>query len=109
MLNFSIAYGKTAHGLAKDWGVTVHEARAMVDAWYSDRPEVLRWQEQTIASAHETGATRTLMGRYRGLPDINARNGAARSHSERAAINTPIQVVMPLQPWRQPRPQLHSI
>ena len=27
VLNFSIAYGKTAHGLAKDWGVTKTEAQ----------------------------------------------------------------------------------
>ena len=28
-LNFSIAYGKTAHGLGKDWGVSVSEAQAL--------------------------------------------------------------------------------
>ena len=33
VLNFSIAYGKTAHGLSKDWGVSHTEAQAMVDAW----------------------------------------------------------------------------
>ena len=27
VLNFSIAYGKTAHGLSKDWGVTQTEAQ----------------------------------------------------------------------------------
>ena len=43
------------------------------------------------ASLKRTGAVRTLMGRYRPLPGINSRNAAARSHSERAAINTPIQ------------------
>ena len=34
ILNFSIAYGKTPFGLAKDWGVTVKEAEAMLEAWY---------------------------------------------------------------------------
>ena len=29
-LNFSIAYGKTAHGLAKDWGVSQQEAQSML-------------------------------------------------------------------------------
>jgi len=90
-LNFSIAYGKTAHGLSKDWGVTTTEAKAMLEAWYADRPEVLAWQRETIAKAKSTGATRTLMGRYRPLPGITARSPAQRSHSERAAINTPIQ------------------
>ena len=40
ILNFSIAYGKTAHGLAKDWKVDIHEDEDTVDKWYSDRPEV---------------------------------------------------------------------
>ena len=40
VLNFSIAYGKTAMGLSKDWGVTVQEAKETLERWYSDRPEV---------------------------------------------------------------------
>ncbi len=40
VLNFSIAYGKTAHGLSKDWGVSLEEAEDTVKRWYSDRPEV---------------------------------------------------------------------
>jgi len=90
-LNFSIAYGKTVHGLSKDWGVTTSEARAMLDAWYSDRPEVRRWQADTIRTAHDKGWTRTLMGRYRLLSGINGGNRAVSAHLERAAINTPIQ------------------
>ena len=81
MLNFSIAYGKTAHGLSKDWGVTYAEAQDMVNAWYSDRPEVLAWQKQTIENARKTGATRTLMGRYRALEYINSRKQGLRNLS----------------------------
>lgn len=40
VLNFSIAYGKTAHGLSKDWKVSLEEAQNTVDRWYGDRPEV---------------------------------------------------------------------
>src|SRR3990167_7665469 len=35
-LNFSIAYGKTAIGLAKDWGVSLDEAKATLDLRYAD-------------------------------------------------------------------------
>jgi DNA polymerase-1 len=59
---------------------------------YSDRPEVLQWQENTIRTARKTGYTKTLMGRYRPLPDINHSKPMMRGHAERAAINTPIQV-----------------
>jgi DNA polymerase-1 len=91
VLNFSIAYGKTAFGLAKDWGVTRPEAQEEIDKWYKDRPEVLEWQKSTIEKAKETGYTRTLMGRYRRLPDLKSKVRSVRSHGERAAINTPIQ------------------
>jgi len=90
-LNFSIAYGKTVYGLSKDWGVTRDEAKAMLDAWYADRPEVLQWQRETIRRAHETGNTRTLVGRYRTLAGIHSNDRKVIAHLERAAINTPIQ------------------
>jgi len=89
ILNFSIAYGKTAFGLAKDWGVSLSDAEATVKAWYSDRPEVLEWQVKTRESARRTGKVFTILGRQRDLPGINVRRTAG--HSERAAINTPIQ------------------
>lgn len=90
-LNFSIAYGKTAMGLSKDWGVSLQEAKDTLQRWYSDRPEVLQWQENTIRTARKTGYTKTLMGRYRPLPDISHSKPMMRGHAERAAINTPIQ------------------
>lgn len=90
-LNFSIAYGKTAHGLAKDWGVSQTEAQSMLRAWYDDRPEVEKWQKDTIAAARKSGYTTTLMGRRRQLPDLLERNRALQGRGARAAINTPIQ------------------
>ena len=90
-LNFSIAYGKTPHGLSKDWGISVEEADAQLQLWYADRPEVKAWQKKTIRDARRTGATRTLCGRYRTLNDITSRQRGKRGHAERAAINTPIQ------------------
>lgn len=96
ILNFSIAYGKTPFGLAKDFNVSREEAAATLEKWYSDRPEVREWQQNSIRTARLFGYTRTLMGRYRMLPDAMLTNGSitakkARSHAERASINTPIQ------------------
>lgn len=90
-LNFSIAYGKTAHGLSQDWGVSTQEAEKMLRAWYDSRPEVEKWQIETKAKARKEGITRTLMGRYRMLPDAMGRNRKLIGHAERASINTPIQ------------------
>jgi len=90
-LNFSIAYGKTAMGLAKDWNVSHREAEETLERWYKDRPEVRDWQMRTIELARQTGYTRTLLGRYRKLPEINHPQRSLRAHAERASINTPLQ------------------
>lgn len=66
-MNFSVAYGKTAYGFAKDWNCSVEEAEKFVDLWYQSRPEVLNWQEKVKKTAIENGYTKTLMGRYRNL------------------------------------------
>lgn len=60
----------------------------MLEAWYADRPEVKAWQKATIAEAHETLHTTTLLGRRRHLPEINSMDRGRMNHSERAAINT---------------------
>ncbi|CAM9888723.1 unnamed protein product, partial [Laminaria digitata] len=82
---------QTTHGLSKDWGVTLKEAEDLVEAWYADRPEVRSWQKKVIQNAKKTGFARTLMGRYRKLPDITSRERSKVGHGTRAAINTPIQ------------------
>lgn len=40
ILNFSLAYGKTEYGLSKDFGVSLDEAKKIVERWYKSRPEV---------------------------------------------------------------------
>ena len=90
-LNFSIAYGKTAHGLSQDWGVTIEEANETLQAWYNARPEVLNWQKKTKKTARQKGVTRTLMGRYRQLPGAKSNERKLIGQAERASINTPIQ------------------
>jgi DNA polymerase I-like protein with 3'-5' exonuclease and polymerase domains len=91
-LNFSIAYGKTAHGLSQDWGVSPKEAEEMLQAWYKSRPEVEKWQKNTKEVAKKYGITRTLMGRYRHLPHAKDNNSMkSLGHALRASINTPIQ------------------
>mmetsp|Transcript_11467 Transcript_11467/g.23289 ORF Transcript_11467/g.23289 Transcript_11467/m.23289 type:complete len:181 (+) Transcript_11467:2812-3354(+) len=91
-LNFSIAYGKTSRGLAKDWGVSLPEAKETIDRWYSDRQEVRQWQQDTISFARDYGYVSTILGRRRNLPGIHAtRDHSLRGHSQRAAINTPLQ------------------
>ncbi|CAN6236396.1 unnamed protein product [Urochloa humidicola] len=91
MLNFSIAYGKTAHGLARDWKVSVKEAKDTLKLWYSDRKEVLAWQMKQKELAQEKCEVYTLLGRSRRFPNMAYATSGQRGHIERAAINAPVQ------------------
>lgn len=90
-LNFSIAYGKTAVGLAKDWGISLDEARETLKLWYKERQEVKRWQENCRRFARKHKFVETILGRRRHLPDVDSRVFSQRAHAERAAINAPLQ------------------
>ncbi|KAL0917416.1 hypothetical protein M5K25_012474 [Dendrobium thyrsiflorum] len=91
MLNFSIAYGKTPVGLARDWKVSLKEAKETVKLWYNERREVLKWQEQRKKDLLTKQCVHTLLGRARRFPSVANVSNAQKGHIERAAINTPVQ------------------
>lgn len=91
-MNFSIAYGKSAHGFSKDWGCSLEEAESTLQAWYKERAEVKDWQDKVKTEAIQKGWTITLAGRYRSLTKYFKMNNKNLMMSGlRAAINTPIQ------------------
>ena len=73
--------------------VTVKEAKKTVDLWYNDRKEVLQWQEERKKEAREYHCVYTLLGRARRFPLMAQANTYQKGHIERAAINTPVQVL----------------
>ncbi len=91
MVNYALLYGKTAFTLAKDLGVGRGEAQAFIDAYFARYPRVRGFIDRTLADARQSGVVRTLLGRLRRLPDLNARNAQVRAEAERQAMNTPVQ------------------
>jgi len=91
VLNFGIAYGLSAFGLAQRLGLPPAEAQAIIDRYFGRYAGVKRWLEATVAEARKSGEVRTLWGRRRPLPDIGSRNPGLRQAAERMAVNTPIQ------------------
>lgn len=91
MLNFSIAYGKTAQGLSRDWQVSVKEARDTLKLWYRDRKEVSAWQKRQKELAREKCEVYTLLGRSRRFPNMTHAPHGQKGHVDRAAINAPVQ------------------
>ena len=90
-INFGLIYGMSAFGLAKQLNVSRKSAQEYIDLYFERYPGVLRYMEDTKASAREKGYVETIFGRRLYLPEINARNGMRRQGAERTAINAPMQ------------------
>ena len=90
-VNFGIVYGISAFGLAQQLGIPRYEAERYIKAYFERYAGVRRFIDETIAEVRQTGMTRTLFGRERPIPDMNARNPNARGFAERTAVNTPLQ------------------
>lgn len=91
IINYALVYGKTAHTLAKDIGVSRQAAQDFIDAYFAGYPGVQRFIDDTIADARERGYVSTMAGRRRAVPEITSRNGQLRAAAERIAVNMPIQ------------------
>ncbi|HET7788663.1 MAG TPA: DNA polymerase I [Myxococcales bacterium] len=91
MINYGIAYGLSAFGLAHRLGLPKSEAGEIIERYFARYSRVKQWLDDTIAEARSSGMVKTLFGRRRYLPDINSKNPSARSAAERTAVNTPIQ------------------
>ena len=89
-VNFGVVYGQTAFGLAQQLGIPRGKAGSYIRAYFEKIPGVDRYMRELIEVAKARGYAETILGRRRRIPEL-ARKGAARSHGERMARNTPIQ------------------
>ncbi|HEY5665722.1 MAG TPA: DNA polymerase, partial [Gammaproteobacteria bacterium] len=90
-INFGLIYGMSAFGLARQLGISRHEAQDYVDLYFERYPGVKAYMDRTRELAREQGFVSTVFGRRLYLPDINARNAPRRQYAERSAINAPMQ------------------
>lgn len=90
-INFAILYGAGATRLMQQLEVTRKEAAALIKNYYERFPGLKSYMSSSVETAREEGYAMTLLGRKRGLRDINSKSGLTRSIAERMAMNTPIQ------------------
>ena len=90
-VNFGIAYGQGAFGLAENLNISRTEAKEIIDNYFKEFPGIQEYKQMAIESAREKGYAETLLNRRRYLPDINSRNATVKAAAERNAINAPIQ------------------
>jgi len=90
-VNFGIIYGLTSFGLSRDLGISIDEAQAFIEAYFTRYPQVKDYMQEQIKQAKKEGFVTTILGRRRYIPEINNKNQSIRQVAERQAINTPIQ------------------
>jgi len=91
MVNFAIVYGVSPYGLAKRIGMDVKETRKIIDSYFENYRGVQTYMAGIKELARKYGYVKTMFGRRRDIPQINARDPNVRAEGERIAINTPIQ------------------
>ncbi|HYU59334.1 MAG TPA: DNA polymerase I [Solirubrobacterales bacterium] len=91
MVNYGIAYGLSAFGLADRLQIDQDEAAAYIERYFERFPAVKRFIDATIEGARAEGYVTTLMGRRRRIPELRARQRQTRLLGERLAVNTVIQ------------------
>lgn len=90
-VNFGLAYGQGAFGLAETLGISRGEATKIIGRYFTRFARVKDYMNDTIESAKKLGYVETIFGRRRYIPEFKSSNGAVRKFGERAAINAPIQ------------------
>src|SRR4029450_12817039 len=91
MVNYGIAYGLSAYGLADRLNIEQEEAASYIDRYFERFPAVQRYISDTIDFARKNGYVETLLGRRRPIPELRSGRPQVRSQGERLAVNMPIQ------------------
>jgi DNA polymerase-1 len=90
-INFGIIYGLSAFGLAQQLGIGQKEAAQFINAYFTRYRGVKQYLDNVLVETRKTGVAKTLFGRVRPIPEINAPQMPLRNFAERTALNSPLQ------------------
>ena len=90
-INFGIIYGLSAFGLARQLGIEQKEAAQFINAYFTRYRGVKEYLDRVLVETRKTSMAKTLFGRIRPIPEINAPQMQLRNFAERTALNSPLQ------------------
>src|SRR3954451_17118863 len=91
MVNYGLAYGMNAFGLAQRLDIAPDEAAEILDGYFAGFPKIKEYLRAQVGRARLDGYTETLLGRRRYIPELTSGNRRLRELGERQALNAPIQ------------------
>ena len=90
-VNFGVIYGMSGFGLSEELNISKKDAEEYISNYFKKHPKVFEYMQSQKQFAKENGFTRTITGRKRLIPEINASQFMIRQLGERYAMNSPIQ------------------
>ena len=90
-VNFGVIYGMSGFGLAEELTISRKQAEQYIKDYFERFKGVKAFMDKQVADCKKNGSVRTMFGRKRTIPEINASQYVVRQLGERLAMNSPIQ------------------
>jgi len=90
-VSYGLAYGMEAFGLSQRLGISVSNAREIINKYFDGFPSLRNYMDTIIKEIRNQGFSRTEFGRIRPFPDLATAVGPQRQAAERQAMNAGIQ------------------
>lgn len=87
VVNFSLVYGSSPYGLARNLSISVEDAKHFMERYFETYKNVQKFQDECLKNAQKEGYVETIFGRKRFIKSIKT----GKSELKRITINTPIQ------------------
>ena len=91
VVNFGIMYGAGPFRMSKELGISMKEAKSLVETYFKTYPGIQEYIQKTVQDAHVRGYVHTIGGRKRYAQALGTSNMNVQKAEERALINMPIQ------------------
>jgi len=91
VVNFGIMYGAGPFRMSQELGISIKEAKELIDVYFQTYPKIKEYMENTISFARENGYVKTLFGRRKNTNLGEHLPVQMQKAEERALINMPIQ------------------
>ena len=91
VVNFGIMYGAGPYRMSQELGISMADAKILIDNYFDTYPGIRKYMDDTISLARDRGYVETLYKRRRKTGNLNASNRNIVQAEERVAINMPIQ------------------
>jgi DNA polymerase-1 len=90
-VNYGLSYGQSDFGLARTLEISRQQAGEYSRRYFQRFPTIHKFMEDIVTLARAQGGARTLLGRWRPIPNLMSKSPQARHAAERVAQNTPMQ------------------